>query len=126
MTALPSIACGRTLLLALALAFCLGPAHTAGPDPGDTNGFDVSNASVPLPEIQRGGPPKDGIPAIDEPKFVDAAKSGLKGMTVHIRFDAGSRSAEAFDAQRRALPATMAYGFAWVAFHPRTEVLRAP
>jgi hypothetical protein len=29
--------------------------------------------SVPLAEIQGGGPPKDGIPSIDEPKFVLAA-----------------------------------------------------
>ena len=34
------------------------------------NGFDVSNASIPQSEIRRGGPPRDGIPAILEPKFV--------------------------------------------------------
>jgi hypothetical protein len=50
----------------------------------------------------------------------------VNGKTVFVRFDAGNGSAEAFDAQRRALPATMAYWFAWVAFHPRTEVLHAP
>lgn len=36
------------------------------------NGFDVSNASIPVEEIRRGGVPKDGIPALTEPKFVAA------------------------------------------------------
>ena len=27
---------------------------------------------VPLDKIKSGGPPKDGIPSIDDPKFVDA------------------------------------------------------
>ncbi len=31
---------------------------------------DFSKHSVPYSEILSGGPPKDGIPAIDEPKFV--------------------------------------------------------
>ena len=44
------------------------------------NGFDVSDALVPENEILAGGPPRDGIPAIDEPRFVTAhAASFLKG-----------------------------------------------
>jgi hypothetical protein len=38
----------------------------------------VSDALVPPTAIARGGPPRDGIPAIDRPRFVAAAKSGLK------------------------------------------------
>ena len=34
------------------------------------NGFDLANAIVPAEEILRGGPPRDGIPAIDNPKFI--------------------------------------------------------
>ena len=34
------------------------------------NGFDVSNATIPKSQILRGGPPRDGIPAIDNPKFL--------------------------------------------------------
>lgn len=41
------------------------------------NGFEVDNASVPQHAIQRGGPPKDGIPAIDKPRFVPTGQSGL-------------------------------------------------
>lgn len=33
-------------------------------------GFDVSNALIPTKEIHPGGPPRDGIPSIDRPKFV--------------------------------------------------------
>lgn len=33
------------------------------------NGFDLSNALVPADDIHRGGPPRDGIPSIDHPKF---------------------------------------------------------
>lgn len=35
------------------------------------NGFDVSNASIPVEEIMSGGPPRDGIPSIDDPKFME-------------------------------------------------------
>lgn len=34
---------------------------------------DFSQASVPFGEIQSGGPPKDGIPAIDKPQFAPIA-----------------------------------------------------
>ncbi|NIA70398.1 DUF3179 domain-containing protein [Pelagibius litoralis] len=35
---------------------------------------DFSQASVVFDEILSGGPPKDGIPSIDQPQFVDVAK----------------------------------------------------
>ena len=38
------------------------------------SGFKLDNAIVPQEEILSGGPPKDGIPAILEPRFVSAAK----------------------------------------------------
>ena len=41
------------------------------------NGFDLAGASIPIQAIERGGPPKDGIPAIDRPKFVSAARARL-------------------------------------------------
>ena len=33
-------------------------------------GFNIDNAIVPENEILSGGPPKDGIPALLEPKFI--------------------------------------------------------
>jgi len=35
-------------------------------------GFDYSQHSIPLDEIHGGGPPKDGIPALYDPKFLSA------------------------------------------------------
>lgn len=42
------------------------------------NSFDLSNSSIPVEEIKSGGPPKDGIPAIDNPKFLKASETSLK------------------------------------------------
>jgi hypothetical protein len=37
---------------------------------GDSNGFDLAGALVPINEIHQGGPPRDGIPALDNPLFL--------------------------------------------------------
>lgn len=68
---------GRRVTTA-ALALCVQFAYAMAPDPEQYNGFDVSNASIPVQAIQRGGPPRDGIPSIDAPKFVTAAQGGLQ------------------------------------------------
>ena len=39
------------------------------------SGFALDNAIVPREEILSGGPPKDGIPALLEPKFVGAEQA---------------------------------------------------
>ncbi len=36
------------------------------------NGFDLSEAAVAADQIKRGGVPRDGIPSIDDPKFIVA------------------------------------------------------
>lgn len=79
------------VLLGLALATA---AHAAAPDPADFNGFDVSNAAVPVEAIQRGGPPKDGIPAIDRPKFVvgDQAKLQADDRVLGVTLDGRARA----------------------------------
>jgi len=38
------------------------------------NGFDLSRASINPESIFSGGPPRDGIPSIDHPKFIAASK----------------------------------------------------
>jgi len=40
-------------------------------------GFDLSNATIPVKQIKDGGPPKDGIPSIDNPKFITAEQANL-------------------------------------------------
>jgi len=37
--------------------------------------FDVTKRSVPLEEIRGGSPPKDRIPALDNPRFVTAKEA---------------------------------------------------
>lgn len=39
---------------------------------GSANGFDISNSSLPPEQILRGGPPRDGIPALSDPKLIAA------------------------------------------------------
>ena len=41
------------------------------------NGFVLDGALVPINEIKRGGPPRDGIAAIDRPSFVPASAAGF-------------------------------------------------
>lgn len=48
------------------------------------NGFDLSDASIPADEIHHGGPPKDGIPAIDDPVFLTAGESGFLADTDRV------------------------------------------
>lgn len=55
---------------------------------------DFTKASVDLREIIGGGPPKDGIPAIDEPRFesVNAARGWLSDRSPVIALEAGGRA----------------------------------
>lgn len=61
--------------LLLTFAALLALARFASADV--VNGFDLSGASIPDQEIYQGGPPKDGIPSIDRPKFLSAGDAVL-------------------------------------------------
>ena len=50
----------------------------------ETNGFDVSDALIPITEIRHGGPGRDGIPAIDKPMFIAADKAKFLSPTDRI------------------------------------------
>ncbi len=39
------------------------------------NGFDISDATVSQDLIRQGGPPRDGIPSIDTPRFIQASEA---------------------------------------------------
>ncbi len=70
------------LLLGLALALMLVLVLVLVAVPGiasaqQLNGFDLSDALIPAAAIERGGSPRDGIPAIDHPRFLPASRAGL-------------------------------------------------
>lgn len=44
---------------------------------GSLNGFDLAGSLIPEDQILSGGPPRDGIPSIDQPIFVDADQDQL-------------------------------------------------
>ena len=45
---------------------------SGGQSVGGSNSFDLSKATIPVAQIRHGGPPKDGIPALTDAKFVTA------------------------------------------------------
>ena len=65
----------RIAILLLAGAVIIGYHYSvkAGPD----NGFDISNSIIPTNEILHGGPPRDGIPALSDPKMINADEAGF-------------------------------------------------
>jgi len=67
-----SLAALSLLFAGASIAASAAEANAARP-----NGFDLGAASVPVDEIRHGGPPRDGIPAIDRPKFVPAREARL-------------------------------------------------
>jgi hypothetical protein len=54
--------------IALLVAGFVAESAIASPQ-SSFNGFNVSNASIPTSEILSGGPGRDGIPSIDNPRF---------------------------------------------------------
>jgi hypothetical protein len=60
-------------------------------------GFDFSKHSIPTDDIISGGPPKDGIPSLTDPKFVPAKEAG------HVK-DSDRVIGVVFNGQARAYP----------------------
>jgi hypothetical protein len=61
-----------TIILAGLLALVAG----AQPEARTLNGFALDGALVPHRQILSGGPPRDGIPAVDSPEFVGVGQVG--------------------------------------------------
>ena len=53
----------------LAIIFSLIRSLEAAPE---KNGFNLTDSLIPIHKILSGGPPKDGIPSVDKPKFIHA------------------------------------------------------
>jgi hypothetical protein len=73
MTRSPRPLCTLTLMLMTSLWGAVWPAQAAPLK----NGFDLAGSLVPTSEIHQGGPPRDGIPALDDPRFVAAGEAGF-------------------------------------------------
>ena len=70
----------RRLIASLAFVVAGTTSAQTSSDRAEWPKTDFARRTVDLAEIRSGGPPKDGIPAIDRPRFVspDAAKAWLK------------------------------------------------
>ncbi|RMH09680.1 MAG: DUF3179 domain-containing protein [Nitrospirae bacterium] len=62
----------------------------------DYNGFDLTQHSIPVKDILRGGPPRDGIPAILHPKFVSAQEASFLQETDRVLGVTRGREAKAY------------------------------
>ncbi|NNL85618.1 MAG: DUF3179 domain-containing protein, partial [Myxococcales bacterium] len=61
----------RRALWAMGAAVAWSLVGSGSPAPAETrneNGFDLSPSSIPVDQILRGGPPRDGIPALVDPE----------------------------------------------------------
>ena len=72
----PEIHLWKPLLFGSFVVFCglliLGPLEAK-----TLNGFSLDDALIPVEDILVGGPPRDGIPSIDDPKFISADDAGF-------------------------------------------------
>jgi len=59
----------------LACAGAVGSAPAQRAQQRTDGAFDFSRMKIPFEEIRRGGPPKDGIPALSDPRFVPAGEA---------------------------------------------------
>ena len=64
----------RTLCQALALSLCISGSALAVPPEGPARLLSASHEAYASAMLS-GGPGKDGIPAIDSPRFTDAASA---------------------------------------------------
>jgi hypothetical protein len=80
----------------LAMAVWSGMLAVVAHADGRLNGFDVSNASIPVDEILPGGPPRDGIPALDAPDFLAARNADFLAATDRVIGIARGDNAKAY------------------------------
>lgn len=86
----------RALLAAVLLVSLTASEAQTDRDRREWPRTDFSRRTVELSEIESGGPPKDGIPAIDRPAFVKVAEAGkwlgAKEPVIVLRIGAAARA----------------------------------
>jgi hypothetical protein len=73
------------IAVAVIAIFAAASFPQSGSLPIDESG--ETKAIVPLDQIVGGGPPRDGIPSIDNPKFISASDSGLQDSDLVLGLD---------------------------------------
>jgi len=76
---------GGAAVGAIALFTIVASFSQSGSSPVDQSGG--TTAIVPLDQIVSGGPPRDGIPSIDNPKFLSADKAALEDFELVLGLD---------------------------------------
>ncbi len=71
----PRLSAPSPVALALSIGIVLACVAGSAAEAARLNGFDLSSALIPAGDIHKGGPPRDGIPSIDDPVFVPAAQA---------------------------------------------------
>ena len=62
---------GHSLMLLASATLLMTDAHSTAL----MNGFDIEGSLIPKDKIHHGGPPRDGIPALSNPKFINASEA---------------------------------------------------
>ena len=62
------------IVLIISFTFFWWTSISASADPV-RNGFDLAGSLIPANEVLSGGPPRDGIPSIDNPEFITASEA---------------------------------------------------
>ena len=94
------------------------------------NGFDLSGAAIPEAAIQKGGPPRDGIPSLDSPLFTAAGQAtevtpDARVLGLVIDGIAKAYSIAILNWHELVNDRVGGFWFAWIAFHPDTAVFEA-
>ncbi len=69
----PNTSLRRIIVILTALFLMQGIGHAEPPK--ELNGFNLSKCTIPAGNIHKGGPPRDGIPALTTPKTIAAAEA---------------------------------------------------
>ena len=72
------LVCGTRMARTIGLSFLLILLFSSA-NADTKNGFRLDDTLVPAQEIRKGGPPRDGIPSLDNPTLVAAEKAGYLG-----------------------------------------------